>query len=164
MLVTRASASAPRSNADVFDTIYKHRGWGGDGVDASLSGSGSSLANTKRLCGLLGQLVHEASQNATVVTFLDAPMGDWFWMSRCLPSMAQNLRNGGRRVYQGGDVSAPALAHASAADVARRRPRHAVQPYPPSAYAMSASRLPQHASSSFIGQRKHPGRMSAAPL
>ena len=42
MLVTRASASAPRSNADVFDTIYKHRGWGGDGVDASLSGSGSS--------------------------------------------------------------------------------------------------------------------------
>ena len=112
MLVTRASASAPRSNADVFDTIYKHRGWGGDGVDASLSGSGSSLANTKRLCGLLGQLVHEASQNATVVTFLDAPMGDWFWMSRCLPSMAQNLRNGGRLVYQGVDVSATALAHA----------------------------------------------------
>ena len=116
MLVTRASASAPipiiRSNADVFDTIYKHRGWGGDGVEASLSGSGSSLANTKRLCGLLGQLVHEASQNATVVTFLDAPMGDWFWMSRCLPSMARNLRNGGRLVYQGVDVSATALAHA----------------------------------------------------
>ena len=71
MLVTRASASAPipiiRSNADVFDTIYEHRGWGGDGVEASLSGSGSSLANTKRLCGLLGQLVHEASQKLILV-------------------------------------------------------------------------------------------------
>lgn len=97
----------------MFDDIYTHGKWGGDGSKASLSGSGSSLAQTKLLCGLLGQLVRAMGLNKTVVTFLDAPMGDWFWMSRCLPSMARNLPAGGQLIYQGVDVSATALAHAN---------------------------------------------------
>ena len=43
------------------------------------------------------------------MTFLDAPMGDFFWMSRCLPVMARNLPPGGELVYMGVDVAATAL-------------------------------------------------------
>ena len=103
-------------NERAFDTIYKRRTWGGDGSKTSLSGSGSSLAESKNLCALLVNKVTwvaELRRRPVPVRFLDAGMGDWFWMSDCLPKMAHALPHGAKLHYQGVDVASTAIAIAS---------------------------------------------------
>ena len=99
-------------NEHAFDTIYKQRKWGGDGLRSSLSGSGSSLSESRNLCALLvGQVALVARRRqSTTVSLLDAAMGDLFWMSHCLPKIARALPDDTRLLYQGVDVAPMAIA------------------------------------------------------
>ena len=105
---------AARTNAEAFEWVYKSRSWGGDGFNWSLSGGGSSIEESQNLCTLLAELVqghaNSTSERPSTVRLLDAPMGDWFWMSECLPKMVHALPHGVTLDYQGVDVAATALA------------------------------------------------------
>jgi hypothetical protein len=74
------AASSRSVNELAFDSIYRQHKWGGDGVTSSLSGSGSSLAESKSLCAVLvkhvAHLVRQTGQST--VSLLDAAMGDWW--------------------------------------------------------------------------------------
>lgn len=43
------------TNAEVFEDIYKYHKWGCTNENCSLSGSGSTLGNTKTLCSMPGR-------------------------------------------------------------------------------------------------------------
>ena len=97
MIAPLAHASYRTPNERAFDSIYKHRTWGGDGTTTSLSGSGSSLTESKNLCTLLVSWVALAVRKQEAeLSFLDAGMGDWFWMAECLPKMVRALPQGDR--------------------------------------------------------------------
>ncbi|KAJ1461757.1 hypothetical protein M885DRAFT_506856 [Pelagophyceae sp. CCMP2097] len=118
---TAQPGGGPRAAA--FDEIYAKRKWGGNGATVSLSGGGSSEKATRTLCKLLvSHVVEAANGTAQTVTFLDAPMGDWFWMQRCVVRMAHALPPGATLDYQGVDVSQNAIdkAEEKREDVERR--------------------------------------------
>lgn len=72
----------------VFTKIYRNNGWKNP---ESHSGSGSGLAQTQHLRAMLPELVKRLG----VKSILDAPCGDFFWMSRIqLPGVS----------YQGVDI------------------------------------------------------------
>lgn len=104
---------------DAFDDIYQKRLWGGDGHGSSLSGSGSNLESTRTLCGVLAAAVsrtvkEKQAQNVQplVVSILDAPSGDFFWMPNCLGAVSSQLPQGASLKYQGVDVSSVAKSMA----------------------------------------------------
>lgn len=62
-----------KTTAQVFHDIFRHNGWSGD---ESVSGLGSSLAQTQVLIDALPQLF----EKYRVRTLLDIPCGDFHWM------------------------------------------------------------------------------------
>lgn len=71
-----------RSMQETFSQIYESGAWtlpgGSSEVDVSLSGPGSNLQQTAALRAELPRLVADLG----IRSFLDAPCGDYFWMSR----------------------------------------------------------------------------------
>lgn len=61
------------NHSDIFTDIYKNNGWNGG---ESVSGSGSSIENTKRLRKALPELI----KNLKIESILDIPCGDFHWM------------------------------------------------------------------------------------
>lgn len=110
----RCQQHAEENNSKIFERVYRRRVWGGDGKTSSLSGKGSSLKASQRLCALLGNVtaaaaVENLAAGHSRVSFLDAPMGDLFWMSRCLPRIVKRLPASVRLDFYGVDVAATAV-------------------------------------------------------
>jgi SAM-dependent methyltransferase len=74
-LHARRAGPGPHSAEDVFTDIFHHNGW--RGTD-SVSGTGSDLAQTRRVVARLPALLAELE----VRSVLDVPCGDFFWMSQ----------------------------------------------------------------------------------
>lgn len=72
-----------------FQHIYDTRYWG---ERESVSGPGSSLANTAKIRKELPRIVEKYG----IVSMIDAPCGDLYWMSLILEEMGID--------YQGGDI------------------------------------------------------------
>jgi len=89
----------------VFRTIYRKRTWGG----ASASGGGSDLSRTTAVRAALPALLREIG----VRTMLDAPCGDYHWMSHVRLDVASyvgvdivpELISENRRRYATGNIS-----------------------------------------------------------
>ncbi len=77
-----------------FTTIFANNSWGDQ---ASLSGTGSNLAETETI----RQAITEVLKNYNVKTFLDIPCGDFYWMKE-LDLSAVN--------YIGADIVKPLIA------------------------------------------------------
>lgn len=80
---------------DVFTKTYEHGGWGSA---ESVSGKGSTLAETKVIRTELPALMKELG----VKSVLDIPCGDFNWMKEVVPSMDR---------YIGADVVKDLVAH-----------------------------------------------------
>lgn len=90
-------------------------------MTSSKSGGGSSIEATETLCQTLSQAILEAcgdkerqlrTNKSYVVSFLDAPSGDFFWMPHCLRSIESYLPARASLRYQGVDVSSIAIKEA----------------------------------------------------
>jgi hypothetical protein len=68
----------------VFTRTYEHGGWGSA---ESVSGRGSTLAETRRLRTELPLLIREMQ----IKSLLDIPCGDLNWMKEVLPSIEQYI-------------------------------------------------------------------------
>jgi SAM-dependent methyltransferase len=62
-----------RSKKDIFDEMYKKRGWGNE---ETLSGTGSTVKNTEKLVRLLPTIFSQYK----IDSVLDIPCGDFNWM------------------------------------------------------------------------------------
>lgn len=62
---------------DALRDVFEHADWSNLSEDATRSGSGSTLDYTRRLRAALPGIF----ERYNVRTFLDAPCGDWNWMS-----------------------------------------------------------------------------------
>ena len=83
--------SVPRSTRHVFTDIWRRRAWGSA---ESVSGEGSTLAQTDRLRAAIPELLRRRG----VRTLLDAPCGDFHWMKE------MHLEDGVIERYVGVDV------------------------------------------------------------
>lgn len=88
---------------DRFTAMYRDRYWGGDQIEESFSGPGSSLHYTSNLRRELPELFRKFS----IESIFDAPCGDFKWMERVLDEN-RTLD------YTGADVIAPIIESNSA--------------------------------------------------
>lgn len=85
----RAIKFGLRGREGAFEHIFQTRYWGDE---ESVSGVGSSMAQTETIRRELPKLVHQFG----IGSILDAPCGDLYWMKHILPEMNVD--------YIGGDI------------------------------------------------------------
>ena len=82
---------------EAFTNVYETNYWMGGTVGESVSGAGSTLAETKKVIQVINSLIKELN----IKTFLDLPCGDFNWMQHVNLSGVQ---------YIGADIVDPLIA------------------------------------------------------